>query len=73
VRQYPDDIGYVSYPTNTVLDGDASLLNPVVQNDLFTAKVTVTGSLSYTTEMGGSTTVPELHVDSITVTGHASS
>jgi hypothetical protein len=49
------------------------LLNPVVQNDLFTAKVTVTGSLSYTTEMGGSTTVPELQVDSITVTGHASS
>jgi len=34
---------------------------------------TVTGSLSYTTEMGGSTTVPELQVDSITVTGHASS
>jgi hypothetical protein len=73
VRQYPDDIGYVSYPTNTVLDGDAAALSPVVQNDLFAAKVTVTGSLSYDTQIGGSTTVPELQVDSITVTGHASS
>jgi hypothetical protein len=73
VRQYPDDIGYVSYPTNTVLDGDAGTLSPVVENDLFTAKVTVTGSLSYDTQIGGSTTVPELQIDSITVTGHASS
>jgi hypothetical protein len=73
VRQYPDDIGYVSYPTNTVLDGDAGTLSPVVENDLFTAKVTVTGSLSYDTQIGGSTTVPELQVDSITVTGHAGS
>jgi hypothetical protein len=73
VRQYPDDVGYVSYPTNTVLDGDAGALSPVVENDLFTAKVTVTGSLSYDTQIGGSTTVPELQVDSITVTGHASS
>jgi len=73
VRQYPDDVGYVSYPTNTVLDGDAGALSPVVENDLFTAKVTVTGSLSYDTQIGGSTTVAELQVDSITVTGHASS
>ncbi len=73
VRQYPDDIGYVSYPTNTVLDGDAGTLSPVVENDLFTAKVEVTGSLSYDTQIGGSTTVPELQVDSITVTGHAGS
>jgi hypothetical protein len=73
VRQYPDDIGFVDYPTNTVLDGDATELSPVVENDLFTAKVVVTGSLSYDTQIGGSTTVPELQVDSITVTGHASS
>ena len=73
VRQYPDDIGFVDYPTNTVLDGDESALSPVVEKDLFTAKVEVTGSLSYDTQIGGSTTVPELQVDSITVTGHASS
>jgi hypothetical protein len=72
VRQYPDDIGFVDYPTNTVLDGDTGTLGPVVEKDLFTAKVTVTGSLSYDTTLGGSTTVPELQIDKITVTGHVS-
>lgn len=72
-RQYPDEFGFVSYPTNTVLDGDTATLGPVVEKDLFTARITVTGSLSYDTQIGGSTTVPELQVSSITVTGHASS
>lgn len=71
-RQYTDSIGSVDYPTNTVLDGDAGTLGPVVEKDLFTAKITVTGSLSYDTQIGGSTTVPELQIDKITVTGHAS-
>lgn len=73
VRQYPDEVGFVNYPTNTVLDGDAAMLGPVVEKDLFTAKITVVGSLSYDTQIGGSTTVPELQISSITVTGHASS
>ena len=71
-RQYPDDTGFVNYPTNTVLDGDAGMLGPVVEKDLFTAKVTVTGTLDYDTQLGGTETVPELQIDSITVTGHAS-
>ncbi len=73
VRQYPDEYGFVDYPTNTVLDGDADTLGPVVEKDLFTAKIMVTGSLDYDTQLGGTETVPELQIVSITVTGHASS
>src|SRR5215831_2565175 len=70
-RQYPDEVGYVTtYPTNTVLSGDSAMLKPIVEGDLFTAEVQVTGSLTYDTQIGGSTTVPELQINSITVTGH---
>ena len=50
-RQYPDKIGFVNYPVNTMLDGDAGTLGPVVEKDLFTAKVKVTGSLDYDTQL----------------------
>lgn len=68
VRQTPS-YGYVSYPTNTYLTGDANTLKPVVEKDLFTANVMVLGSYSYDTQIGGNTTVPQLQVDTITVTG----
>jgi hypothetical protein len=42
-----------------------------VQDDLFKAEVVVAGSLSYDTQIGGSTTVPLLLVTKITVTGTA--
>lgn len=61
--------GYVDYPTNTVLVGQESDLADLVEDDLFTAKVTVSGSLSYDTQIGGETVVPKLEVESITVTG----
>ncbi|MCE3552498.1 hypothetical protein LWC33_13635 [Pseudonocardia sp. RS11V-5] len=56
--------------TNTILTGSGRDLDPVVEGDLFTAEVTVEGAASYDTALGGSTTAPELEVDSITVTGH---
>ncbi|WP_344112818.1 hypothetical protein [Kribbella alba] len=68
VRHRPS-YGYVDYPTNTVLAGDVLELADLVEDDLFTAKVTVSGSLSYDTQIGGETTVPSLRVTSITVTG----
>jgi hypothetical protein len=68
VRRKPS-YGFVDYETNTVFTADASKLAKVVQDDLFTAKVTVVGSYSYDTQIGGSTTVPMLRIDSITVTG----
>ena len=68
VRHRPS-YGYVDYPTNTVLAGDVLALADLVEDDLFTAKVTVSGSTSYDTQIGGETTVPSLRVASITVTG----
>lgn len=56
------------YPTNTVLSGDASILAEIVTGDSFTAKVEVRGAITYSTQIGGSTTVPHLRVDSIKVT-----
>ena len=43
---------------NTMLTGDASDLSDVVENDVFKATVTVLGSHSYDTQIGGNTTVP---------------
>jgi len=57
--------GYVFYPQNSMLTGDESRLSKFVENDLFIAKVTVIGAYSYDTQIGGSTTVPSFHVDSI--------
>jgi hypothetical protein len=58
-----------AYDTHTVLRGDASALRDVVNEDLFRAEVTVAGSMSYDTQIGGSTTVPMLTVDTIKVIG----
>lgn len=69
--EHQADGGFVDYTTNTVLDGDTAALRQVVQGDLFKAEATVTGAKSYDTQIGGSTTVPELTVTKIDVTGHA--
>ncbi|MEO3777295.1 hypothetical protein ABGB16_10675 [Micromonospora sp. B11E3] len=55
------------YETNTMLTGSDSDLEDLVEDDTFRAKVTVLGSYSYDTQIGGQTTVPLLQVDSITV------
>ena len=64
--------GYADYDTNTVLTADtAATLGDLVNKDLFKAEVTVLGSYTYETTMGGSMTVPKLAVQKITVTGQA--
>jgi hypothetical protein len=57
------------YETNTILRGTAVQLADVVQGDVFRADVTVGGSYSYETTMGGTLTVPVLGIDAITVVG----
>jgi PASTA domain len=57
------------YETNTILRGTAVQLANVVQGDVFRADVTVKGSYSYETTMGGTLTVPALDIDAITVVG----
>ncbi|MFD1517052.1 hypothetical protein [Pseudonocardia yunnanensis] len=58
-----------AFDTNTMLSGEAAALRDVVNDDLFRAEVTVAGSMSYSTQIGGSTTVPMLTVDTIKVIG----
>ncbi|MBU2668289.1 hypothetical protein KOI35_32735 [Actinoplanes bogorensis] len=55
------------YDTNTMFVGESSVLADLVEDDRFTAKVTVLGSYDYETQIGGSTTVPQLHVVSVQV------
>ena len=62
--------GFADYDTNTVLGGDAALLEEVVQGDLFKAETTVAGAYSYETTMGGQLTVPRLQITKIDVIGH---
>jgi hypothetical protein len=57
------------YDTTVAFSGSAAQLENVVQDDVFRADVTVLGSYSYTTRMGGNTTVPRLQVDAIEVIG----
>ncbi|MEE3922104.1 hypothetical protein V2I01_38875 [Micromonospora sp. BRA006-A] len=55
------------YETNTMLSGSGSDLENLVEDDTFRANVMVLGSFSYDTQIGGSTTVPLLQIDSIKV------
>ena len=67
---HPVKYGYATYETNTVLGaGSGVSLSEVVQDDLFRAEVTVVGSYSYGTQIGGNTTVPMLMITKIEVTG----
>ena len=61
--------GFVDYPTNTLMTNITGDVSELVQDDLFTAKVIVIGSFSYDTQIGGETTVPQLSIISIKVTG----
>jgi hypothetical protein len=66
------EFGFVNYPTNTLFEGTENQLRNFVENDLFRAKVTVLGSYSYDTQIGGNTTVPDLSIDSIRRIGSVS-
>lgn len=63
---------WYDYDTNTFLTGSDTMFAEVVQDDIFRAEVTVAGSYSYTTTMGGTMTVPQLTVDKIDVIGSTS-
>jgi hypothetical protein len=71
VEHSGNQYAYLDYEINTILQWDATALQGIVSGDLFTAQVTVGGSISYDTQIGGSTTVPLLTVDTIHVTGSA--
>jgi hypothetical protein len=47
---------------NALFQGSEEDLGDLVEDDVFTATVEVTGSLSYDTQIGGSTTVPQFKV-----------
>lgn len=61
--------GYVNYDQNVIMSGTPSRLAKLVEGDCFSAKVTVLGSYSYDTQVGGNTTVPLFEVDSIKIYG----
>jgi hypothetical protein len=63
------DYGYFD-GENTMLTGDTAKLSEVVEKDVFRATVTVLGSYSYDTQVGGNTTVPHLEINKIKVIGH---
>lgn len=69
--KHPVKYGYADYETNTVLVGTPEVLGDIVEKDLFRAEVTVTGSLTYDTTLGGSMTVPQLQITKIEVIGTA--
>lgn len=64
-------VGKYDYEHNTIFNaGDGltncDILDDVVAEDIVKVTVTVTGSLTYDTQVGGSTTVPEMQVVKIT-------
>lgn len=63
------EYGFVDYPTNTVLTNLSADVSDLVEDDLFQANIQVLGSLSYDTQLGGETTVPNLSVISLKVIG----
>jgi hypothetical protein len=52
---------------NAMLTGEKSELEDLVEDDVFRATVTVSGSYSYDTQIGGNTTVPLFKVNKIKV------
>jgi hypothetical protein len=57
---------------NTMLTGDEAKLADFVEGDVFKATVTVVGSFSYDTQIGGNTTVPMLTINSVRRIGNNS-
>jgi hypothetical protein len=64
--------GSTTYAQNSEFTSDEIMLGDIVQGDCFKARITVLGSISYDTQVGGRTTVPKFQVDSISVYGHTS-
>ena len=64
----PQDNWY-DYEYNTILVGDEELFANVVQDDIVKMWVTCAGSITYDTQIGGSTTVPAFRVDKIELIG----
>lgn len=58
-----------NYDQNTMVTGAPDVLANVVAEDFVTMYVEVVGSLTYSTTMGGSTTVPKFQANIIEVTG----
>lgn len=63
---------WYDFDQNSILTGDKATLAKIVEDDLFEAKVIVSGSFSYDTQIGGNTTVPAFLVQEITVYGSKS-
>lgn len=64
---------WYAYSENTVVQaGEKGMFKNVVKDDLVTIYATVDGSMSYGTQIGGNTTVPELTANIIKVTGSTS-
>jgi hypothetical protein len=58
------------YDTNAILRArNVGQLDAVVQDDVIRAEVTITGSYSYETTMGGTMTAPQMQVEKIEVIG----
>lgn len=61
------DYGYWNDGENAMFTAGLADLSDVVEDDIVKMYVTVSGSLSYDTQIGGSTTVPEFEVNIIKV------
>ncbi|EKT80492.1 hypothetical protein WSS_A21998 [Rhodococcus opacus M213] len=64
----PQDYSFL-YDNNTVVTGTVPLLTNVVSGDFVTMYVEVSGSHTYSTTLGGETTVPKLNALMLDVTG----
>lgn len=69
-RAYVED--WYNYDQNSMVNGDEGLLKNVVEDDIVKLYVTVDGSFSYDTQIGGNTTVPAFTVHKIKVIGASS-
>lgn len=65
------DYGYWNDGENAMFTAGLADLSDVVQDDIVKMYVTVSGALSYDTQIGGSTTVPEFEVNIIKVIGQS--
>jgi len=63
------EYGFTEYDQNTLFTGSAQQLASIVEGDVFSAVVEVSGTESYDTQIGGNTTVPKFKVLAIEVYG----
>lgn len=67
---FPAQQSYYWDGDNIMINGSAGLLAGVVEDDILKIYATADGSLTYSTQIGGSTTVPEFTADYIDIIGH---